>query len=284
VPGNHDVLCQGTSLVSSALDAVATGGTKGLLPPPGFLPDDPLTLFVEAPEAFLGTGDRAVTPHPGRRGITLNEWIERHVLAGAAGLSAANVAAGSPDAVVALDAVTVITLDTNHPAGDYQGSIAGSQLDWLEDQLSAADAAGRLVVLASHHGPDALVNTRGDDPARHLAGSLLDVVHRHACVVAWLVGHRHINRVVPRPGAAGGFWEITTASIIDWPVERRSVDIVAHANGTIEIAASMHAHGAPDGSLAAIHRGVAQHFAGSQVRGAMAGADVDRDVRLFLSR
>ena len=50
-----------------------------------------------------------------------------------------------------------------------------------------------------------------------LAAPLLEVVHRHPCVVLWLTGHRHIHRITPRPGAAGGFWEITTASIIDWP-------------------------------------------------------------------
>lgn len=284
LPGNHDVLCQGTSFVNDALNAAATGARKALWPPDGFQPDDPLPLFVESPEKFLGSGSRMVTADPDRRGIGIVEWIERHVQAGAAGLSTANVQRGSTDAVVQLDDVTVVTLDTNHPAGDYQGSIGSAQLDWLDDLLSAADADRRVVVLASHHGVDSLVNTRGHDPSRHLAASTLEVVHRHPSVVVWLTGHRHIHRITPRPGASGGFWEITTASIIDWPVERRSLEIVRHTNNTIEIVSTVHDHGADEGSLAAVHRQVAQRFAGSQVRSAMAGSDRDRNVRLFVSR
>jgi hypothetical protein len=113
---------------------------------------------------------------------------------------------------------------------------------------------------------------------------MLDIVHRHPCVVAWLVGHRHIHRITPRPGASGGFWEITTASIIDWPVERRSVEVIRHSNGTIEVACSVHGHRAADGSLASIHRQLAERFGASPVRSVMAGADVDRDARLFVRR
>ncbi|MBI5088433.1 MAG: hypothetical protein HZB15_06100, partial [Actinobacteria bacterium] len=164
------------------------------------------------------------------------------------------------------------------------GSIGQAQLQWLESHLAAADRDGRLVVLASHHGVDSLVNTRGDDPSRRLAADLLAVVHRHPCVVAWLAGHRHIHRVTPRPGPSGGFWEITTGSIVDWPVERRSIEIVRHAGGAVEIVSTVQAHDAPADSLAGIHRQVAQLFAGQQVRSAMAGRDVDRDVRLFVDR
>jgi metallophosphoesterase (TIGR03767 family) len=283
LPGNHDLLCQGTAFVNDALTSAATGSVKALWPPV-LVPDDPLALFVEAPEMFLGTGSRSIVADPDRRGITVPEWIQLHVDAGAAGFSDRNVGSGSPDTTVEVGELTVVILDTNHPAGDYQGSIGQAQLHWLDAELAAADAEGRVVVLASHHGVDTLVNTRGDDPQRLLAGPMLDVVHRHPCVVAWLVGHRHIHRVTPRPGAAGGFWEITTASIIDWPVERRSIEIVRHTDGTIELVCTVLGHDAADGSLAAIHRQLAQRFGGSQVRGTMAGTDVDRDVRLFVKR
>jgi metallophosphoesterase (TIGR03767 family) len=284
LPGNHDVMCQGTSLINDALNAAAVGSTKALFPPAGFQPDDPGALFVDAPELFLGAGGRTIEPVADRRAISMRDWIERHVRGGAVGLSQHHIDTESTDTVIHLHGVSVITLDTNHPAGDYQGSVGIEQLAWLDDELASADADGRVVVLASHHNVDTLVNTRGHDPSRVLAPPMLDVIHRHPCVVASLVGHRHINRVTPRPGAAGGYWEITTASIIDWPVERRSIEIVRHANGTIELVCTMQAHGAPDESLAGIHRTVAQRFGGSQLRSGMAGADVDRDVRLFVAR
>jgi hypothetical protein len=176
-------------------------------------------------------------------------------------------------------------LDTNHPLGDYQGSIGTAQLQWLDEQLTLLDDADRLAVLASHHGVDSLVNTRGDDPDRHLGPALLEVVHRHPCVVAWLVGHRHVHRITPRPGAAGGFYEITTASIIDWPVERRIVEIIRHRDlDLVEIVTTVDSHGAEAGSLAALHRDLAERFGGSQVRNAMAGREDDRDARMYVRR
>lgn len=283
MPGNHDLLCQGTAFVSEELHRAAIGDRKALFPPDGFEPDDVLTLFVEEPDVFLGIGERRVPADPTRVAVDLDAWIDAHARAGAAGWDAL-APTGRADTVVELGDVRLVLLDTNHPAGDYQGSIGRGQIAWLDDRLAEADRDGRLVVLASHHGVDTLVNERGDDPDRVLAAPLLDVVHRHPSVVLWLTGHRHIHRITPRPGPAGGFWEITTASIIDWPSERRRVEVLRHDDGTVEIASTLHAHRAEQGSLAWWHRELAQRFGASQVRHAMSGTEFDRDVRLFLAR
>ncbi len=285
LPGNHDLMVAGTAFANPRLAAAAVGAHKGLFPAPGFEPDDVLALFVDEPDRFLGRGDRSVGADPARRPIDLAEWLQRHVDAGAAGWGAAHVARRTADTVVHLPHLSVVMLDTNHPAGDYQGSVGTAQLQWLDEQLTALDDADRIAVLASHHGADSLVNTRGDDPDRHLGAALLDVVHRHPCVVAWLVGHRHVHRITPRPGASGGFYEITTASIIDWPVERRIVEIIRHRDlDLVEIVTTVDSHGAATGSLAGLHRDLAERFGGSQVRNAMAGRDDDRDARLYVSR
>ncbi len=291
MPGNHDLLCQGTSIVNHKLHLAAVGDRKALFAPAGIEPDDVLARFVEEPEAFLGVGDRHLNPDRSRRAIDLDEWIAAHAAAGARGWPTPRPT-GRADTVVDLadmgdgtDAtgVVLIVLDTNHPHGDYQGSIGRAQIAWLDERLTDTDGDGRLVVLASHHGVDSLVNDYGDDPERVLAAPLLEVVHRHPSVVLWLTGHRHIHRVTPRPGAAGGFWEITTASIIDWPSERRNIEIHRHEGG-VEIVSTLHAHRADEGSLAWWHRDLARRFGGSQVRHAMAGTEFDRNVRLFLSR
>jgi metallophosphoesterase (TIGR03767 family) len=283
LPGNHDLLCQGTALVDELLVAAAIGSEKGLFPIDGFAPDDALSLFVDAPARFLAQTSRQVRPDPLRRPVDLGEWIAEHARRGAAGWDRST--STSADTVVDLGRLTVVILDTNHPAGDYQGSVGAAQLDWLDEQLTRADELDQLVVLASHHGAASLVNRRGDDPTRRHADALLDVVHRHACVVAWLVGHRHHHRITAHPGPAGGFYEITTASLIDWPVERRLVEVIRHDDlELVEIVCTVDAHGAPAGSLAALHRDLAQRFGGSQVRSSMAGAEDDRDVRLYLDR
>jgi len=44
--------------------------------------------------------------------------------------------------------------------------------------------------------------------------------------VLWLSGHTHTNRVTARGRArGGGFWEVSSSSIAEWPVQLRSVSL-----------------------------------------------------------
>ncbi len=53
---------------------------------------------------------------------------------------------------------------------------------------------------------------------RVLAAELREVLLAHPCVVAWVNGHTHVHAVTAvTDGAGRGFWQITTASHIDWP-------------------------------------------------------------------
>jgi hypothetical protein len=217
----------------------------------------------------------------------MQEWFAAHVATGAVGDDATRVrdtGSGCGDKIIDVADARIVVLDTNHPDGDYQGSIGVRQLAWLHERLTEVEQdPGRVAVLVSHHGADSLVNDRGHDPERRLAGALTDVVHRHPCVVAWLVGHRHINRIEARPGAGGGFWEITTASVIDWPSQTRAVEIVRHTDGTIELVCTLlDHHDAPDG-LATLHSDLAHRFTTTGVATRMAGRDGDGNVRLLLS-
>ena len=285
LPGNHDVMRQGTALTNQRLERIAVGSGKSLQRPPGFLPDDPGTMFVDSPERFSCGPMRPVTSDPDRRAIDMQEWFAAHAAAGAVGDDGEHVRDTGPgcgDKVIDVGDVRIVVLDTNHPDGDYQGSVGTAQLAWLDERLAAVDAEpGRYAIIASHHGSASLDNVRGGRPDRHLGDALLDVVHRHPCAIAWLVGHRHVHRIEPRPGAAGGFWEISTGSIIDWPSQVRAVEVVEHADGSVEIVTTLLDHGAPSGSLAALHRDVASRFAGS-FAAAMAGSPGDGTARLML--
>lgn len=286
VPGNHDVMRQGTALPNPAIEALAVADHKALACRPGWHPADPLTAFVEQPERFSDGPGRQIAASTLRRAVDLREWLAAHMQHGASGVGQAQLRAGSADSYIDTEHVRIILLDTNHPAGDYQGSIGAAQIEWLEARLREVEQGGRLAVLASHHGSASLINTRGDDPERLLAQALTDAAHRHPCVVAWLVGHRHIHRVTPHPqpeGRAGGFWEITTASLIDWPSQTRAVEIIRHADGTLEIVCTLQDHQAAPGSLAALHADLARRFAG-EAAPHMQGAEGDGNVRLFLKR
>jgi len=74
---------------------------------------------------------------------------------------------------------------------------------------------------------------------------------RHRSVVGFVNGHEHANRVTAyerRPGtgpAEGGFWELNTASHIDWPQQSRVLDLVDNHDGTISIVSTILDHAAP---------------------------------------
>jgi metallophosphoesterase (TIGR03767 family) len=290
LPGNHDVMRQGTALPNAAIERIAVGSNKILRCPPGFAPQDPLSLFVSHPELFSAGATRQIAPDPKRSAVDLRAWLQAHVDKGAAGYSADHVQRACADTVIDTEHVRLILLDTNHPGGDYQGSVGAAQLAWLDARLAEADAIpGRLAVLASHHGSASLINTRGDDPERLLADALVQVAHRHSSVVAWLVGHRHLHRVVAHTplqsgqGGHSGFWEITTASVIDWPSQLRAIEIVRHTDGTVEIACNLLDHHAAPDSLAALHLGLSRRFAGAGA-GHMQGEPGDGNVRLLWPR
>ena len=289
VAGNHDVLRQGTALTNPALEAIATGGRKTLAKPIGFMPSDPLNAFLDQPEAFSRPGNdagtRSIAPDSGRRAITAQEFIHAHAQAGALGYAA--LAPGQRDTYIDTEHVRIVLLDTNHPWGDYQGSVGKQQLAWLDACLREVDrTAGRWAIVASHHGCASLVNQRGHDPERVHAQALTDVLHRHHSVLAWLVGHRHIHRIDAHPpreaaraGGGRGFWEIATASLIDWPSQTRAIELQRHRNGSLELVCTPIDHHSPTGTLAAWHHHLAQRFAGANAH-TMQGRVQDGRVRL----
>lgn len=281
VPGNHDLMRQGTALPDAAIERIAVGACKPLWRPDGFAPADPLARFVEDPAAFSRGAARPITPDTGRRALDLPAWIAAHAAHGAVGYAARPGPCPGTDTVIDTEHARILLLDTNHPQGDYQGSVGAAQIEWLEHQLDAVDRQpGRFAVLASHHGAASLVNTRGADPQRLQAGPLLACLHRHASLVAWLVGHRHQHAIQAHPGPAGGFWEIGTGSLIDWPVQTRAVEFLRHADGMLEIACTLLDHHAAPDTPAGWHRALARRFAGTQAA-RMQGTPADRDVHLL---
>jgi metallophosphoesterase (TIGR03767 family) len=313
--GNHEALVQGMGRLTEPLRRHLVGASK----PTGSLADLDLdaleTLFVESPESFLAGDQHQVTADPDRRAVSRSEFVDAHFSARSHplghGFTAANRRAGTAYYVHDLDSVRLICLDTTCAAGAADGCLDEDQARWLTARLAEVhsqyvDAEGRtvstgspdrLVVLFSHHGIDTLTNTRTlltDPPGlRPVArAELEDLLHRFGNVVAWVNGHTHHNLVTPRPdpvGRTGGFWEIATSALMDWPCQTRVVELLDNADGTLSLVCTMVDHDGlvlprPDEPwtgawLAGLHRELAGNEPwrgfGSNARGDLADRNVD---------
>ena len=259
VVGNHDWMRQGTAPTTAALERIAVADRKAMSMPVGFAPADALQSYLQDPASYSeGAPTRTVRADSGRRAVTRTEFISAHMTSpggATAGIAGHGFGSGdgtgrdgaSPgDYVHDVGEVRIIVLDTNHPAGHYQGSVGRDQLEWLDRRIS--EASPQWVMLATHHGVESLTNvTPGavEQGERVLAGAVTSVLHRHANVVAWVSGHRHQHRIVPHPDPAGrtpGFWQITTSAVIDWPSQARTVELLQLADGQLVIACTVVDH------------------------------------------
>jgi metallophosphoesterase (TIGR03767 family) len=174
--------------------------------------------------------------------------------------------------------VTGIALDSTNRAGFTHGSLGDEQFRWLESTLRAGsstyfDATGAAVhsrrpdsyfVLFSHHTTGTMDNSLPDPSrpgeARHLGPEIVELVQRFPNVLAWVNGHTHSNSITPRrgPSPERGFWEINTASHIEFPQQARIIDVCSNGDGTLSLFTTLIESAAPyqasygDGSQAAL--------------------------------
>ncbi|WP_223916455.1 TIGR03767 family metallophosphoesterase [Arthrobacter sp. NicSoilC12] len=203
-----------------------------------------------------------------------------------------------------------IMLNTASPDGTIRAVLDASQAEWLEDQLrrvsqsyysakgklTKSDAKDRLVMLFSHHPLSSFEkgepsSASGAQPLNRPA--VLELISRFPNVVAWMNGHIHRHRVTPHKPKyeTGGFWEITTASLIDYPQQSRIIELLDNGDGTLSIAATLVDHSSPESvihegpqtapSLAALSLELSGNRPGID-RGRMLGRDIDQNVDLIV--
>lgn len=276
VYGNHDGLAQGNVRGNAAFEGFGTGSFKVVSLPAGVTAADFAKAFERGDPsvvtAFSAAPGRPVTPDPARRYVTPQDWAAAHLAStgpGPAGHGFTEENAADGHLYFTFEVapgVLGISLDTVNPGGESSGSVGEAQLRWLELQLANAssryfDAAGvevttgradQLVVLFSHHSlaslDNKIPNYYDHTDRRHGSATIRSLVHRFPNVVAWVNGHSHENRCVPRPDTRGrtqGFWEILTSAHIDWPEHARLVEIVDNADGTLSIFATLVDHAGP---------------------------------------
>ncbi|MGI8666623.1 MAG: TIGR03767 family metallophosphoesterase [Jatrophihabitans sp.] len=284
--GNHDGLVQGNVPSSPVIAGLATGPAKITDLPPG---TDIVKLAIglqsgdpAALQTLFSGPIRLVTPDANRRPLSRTETIAEHFKTTGAphghGYTSWNLSTGK--AYYAFDQrceqgpVRGISLDTVNPYGGSEGSIDAEQLAWLSTELAAASSRylnpdgsvarhrvrDKLVVIYSHHTIETMTNAAG--PGRVLGPAVRDLLLRFPNVVLWINGHTHRNTVTPfaRPAGsviAGGFWEINTASHVDWPQQARVVELVDNGDGTLSIFGTLIDHAAPRSAGHAPHSSLA---------------------------
>jgi len=285
--GNHEEVSQGVGIVTPDLASAMVGFHKPFRLPDGIDRDAALETFVRWPETFMAGPDVPVTPDAARRPFTRKEFI-----AGARGFTASNREDGTAYYVHDTSVVRFIVLDTVCIAGGADGCIDEDQVRWLQRRLK--EAGHRPVVITSHHTLDTMDNKRRAGGPRYInADELLEVVHGEGNVVLWLNGHIHANVVRPRPNprGKGGFWEVTTCSLVDWPCQARTVELFEAGDGLLAIACTMVDHdGALDtgdaiepAQLAGLHRELAGNVPVAGFESGRDGAPLDRNVILPLA-
>jgi metallophosphoesterase (TIGR03767 family) len=308
--GNHEEVSQGVGIVTRQLAAAMAGSRKPMRLPDSFDRDAAVETFVNQPEAFMAGPTIEVTADSARRPFSRGDFVDAHFRSGPRplghGFTAQNRKEGTANYVFDRPAVRFITLDTACPGGGADGCLGADQLHWLERRLEEVHSTfrsrtgsgittshgDRLVVILSHHGLDSLTNQRLH-PGDHDGGSrvapeeLLAMLHRFGNVVLWLNGHIHANRVSARRderGSGGGFWEVTTASLVDWPCQGRMVELIDAGDGFLAIASTMVDHDTTGdrSDLAGLHRELAGNVPYSGFASGRAGSSLDRNVILPL--
>ena len=278
VLGNHDVLVQGALGPTAATRAVATSGRLVVSPDAELLRLGRGGQITPAQvDALLrgGIPGRAISvPTDGDRiHLDASQVVARLRDAATVPLSPSPDAARLDHRARIGDQVELITLDLARRDAGSTGLLTAATTTFLADALQAA--GDRWIIVACHQP---LESAEGADAAF----ALLDGDPR---VVAVLSGHTHRNRITPRPTPVGGYWLITTCSLIDWPQQWRMVALRDHAGGALSLETWLVDHPGRPGD-AADPAGIARDLAYIDVQGGRpAGAAGDRrsgNVRLHL--
>lgn len=236
ITGNHDLLNVGNLVIDEGKIAQSIGTT-----PAGGTRD------YRLPGAPVNKEE--MTPDPRRRPLTPSEVIDRivgHVgRSGPPAHGLGEYAKTTKRAYFSTDlgdsGIRLIGLDTASQTGGSDGLIRKTDVDaFVIPELAQAKADGKWVIFASHHAAGSLNDgtglggTKQTDFVSKAEWEQLLTSNTH--VLAHLAGHSHehvVRRVRAAAPGTGGYWEIKTASIADYPHQFRVLEIWDEDNGQI---------------------------------------------------
>jgi metallophosphoesterase (TIGR03767 family) len=146
--------------------------------------------------------------------------------------------------------VRIFGLDTCNQIAGPDGAVPEDQFEWLKAELAKLADERKLGIVISHHNSFTLENgaVPALGPSQRLihAEEFVAMLNQFPHMVAWLNGHTHINTITAHPrDGGGGFWEITTASCVDFPQQQQVVEIVDNRDGTLSLFTTVLDHASP---------------------------------------
>ncbi|MCU0294424.1 MAG: TIGR03767 family metallophosphoesterase [Candidatus Nanopelagicales bacterium] len=257
VYGNHDTDFLGTLVMSDALRRFAVGDRKAAVWQPfaaNFLGGwanelSPVNQFLHNIRVNYGiqSGVKSVTADPQRKLLEGVEFMQAHLQSPdrpgpvGHGFTQDNIDTGKTYWVADLSPhVRAFGLDTCNQVAGPDGAVPEDQFNWLRAGLEQATAENKLCLVLSHHNSTTLENEAQPvvGPTQRLihAEEFVAMLQEYPNCVAWMNGHTHINTIIPHPKpGGGGFWEVTTASCIDFPQQQQLVELVDNRDGTMSI-------------------------------------------------
>jgi metallophosphoesterase (TIGR03767 family) len=263
--GNHDGLVQGGLPADPTIAEIATGTDKIT----GLAPGTNVELLLEELSAnnpavlsvLIGGPSRQVTADQNRELLTRAQIVQEHFLTSGQptghGYTSQNVADGTAYYTFDHGPIRFIVMDTVNQGGGASGSLDSTQFSWLGQQLTAGSSnyltntgqvvrqrvQDRLFIVFSHHTIATMDNPSlapDETGPRVLGPQVQALLLQFPNVIAWVNGHTHINQVTgfARPSSSpfsGGFWEVNTASHIDWPQQSRLVEVADNRDGTLSV-------------------------------------------------
>jgi metallophosphoesterase (TIGR03767 family) len=340
VRGNHDTIWQGTFLPPAAINFLITScfkifpndkfdPTRYQGHPEVLVQDlnDPAFQAAEINEA------RLVPPDPDRRFIHHGEFKALHDGAdndhgfGFVDPKQNKKSNGGAEYYAfTKNHIRFIAIDTNAEGGSASGNVDDPQYNWVKKQLKKAKKKDMLVVGFSHHplrsqtatvadenapACESPTDSQCDDDPRdstpiHLGltgkESMKKLFLKFPNFIGYVVGHIHENEITPykTKHKKSGFWQIATASEIDWPQQGRLIEVMDNNDGTLSIFGTVVDTAAPiatplpgspanvftDAQLGSLSRRIAANDPQSGVEGSVnshaEGKPKDRNVELLV--
>ncbi|MCC6806750.1 MAG: hypothetical protein IT381_04960 [Deltaproteobacteria bacterium] len=229
INGNHDVLVQGNLAIDPSLRALAVGSAP--------------KLGTRDYRLFGAPVVTSEVPADPRRALLDRVQLMQKVAADGDGHGIGKEQARTGKAYYDFDVpgtpLRFVVVDTAAETGGSEGIVRRGDVEmFLRPALDRALAEQKIVVLNAHHAVHSLTTSGGTlgstQPDALTAEEWLALIAKYPNVVFSVVGHSHQHKV----RTYGGFWEVMTSSLLDFPGQFREIEISDEDNGWLMLKAT----------------------------------------------